>query len=77
VAPSANELVGRKRKAAHVLRDVNAFLALAGRLGVDGRDLFSTSDIVEGRNTPQVICMQMDADGNAPHADGLHVSCLV
>lgn len=56
VAPSRDELAGKKRKVARVLSDVNAFLAMCGRLGVDGRDLFSTSDIVEGRNTPQVPC---------------------
>lgn len=54
VAPSPDELIGKKRKAARVLGDVNAFLGMVCRLGVDGRDLFSTSDIVEGRSTAQV-----------------------
>jgi hypothetical protein len=53
--PSADELLGRKRTPARVMRDVDAFLSLAARLGVDSRDLFSASDVVEGRNTPQVV----------------------
>ena len=54
-APTADELLGKRRKPARVLRDVDAFLALAARLGVASRDLFSASDVVEGRNTPQVV----------------------
>lgn len=54
VEPSPQELLGsKKRKVARVLTDVNAFITLAGHMGVNADDLFSTSDIIEGRNTAQ------------------------
>lgn len=42
------------RKAASVLH-LSAFLMLCGKLGVSSHDTFVTSDVVDGRNTAQVI----------------------